>query len=139
AWAPVPFGKGLAGRAAKTGLPLLVGDVDRLLIGSPEPAAGAKPYRTNSCLLLPMRASRGVLGVLCLADKESGRPFDESDLSALRFFADQAGQAIENALQFRHMQELAAIDELTGLSNRRQFQAALEREIQRARRYDRPL
>jgi diguanylate cyclase (GGDEF)-like protein len=137
---PVPVGRGLAGHVARTGVPLLVADIERLrrtTLPAPSPSQGA--YRTRSCLILPLRGSRGVLGVICLADKESGAPFDELDHGALRFLADQAAQAVENALQFRQMQELAAIDELTGLSNRRQFQYALEREIQRARRYDRQL
>jgi diguanylate cyclase (GGDEF)-like protein len=138
--APVPVGVGFAGHVAKTGVPLLVADVERLrrtTLPAPSPSPGH--YRTRSCLILPLRGARGVLGVVCLADKESGAPFDEFDHGALRFLADQAAQAVENALQFRQMQDLAAIDELTGLSNRRQFQYALEREIQRARRYDRPL
>jgi diguanylate cyclase (GGDEF)-like protein len=74
---------------------------------------------------------------VCLADKRSRLPFDDADLGPLRFLADQVAQSIENALQFRQMQDLAAIDELTGLANRRQFQRSLEREVQRARRYDR--
>jgi diguanylate cyclase (GGDEF)-like protein len=134
--APVPIGRGFAGHVAKTGLPLLVADVDHLRAEvAPDSAPG--DYRTRSCMLLPLRATRGVIGVVCLADKSTGVAFDESELGPLRFLADQVAQAVENALQFRQMQDLAAIDELTGLANRRQFQRSLEREIQRARRYDR--
>jgi diguanylate cyclase (GGDEF)-like protein len=135
---PVPMGQGLAGHVAKTGLPLLVADMDlvKAKLGA-ERASG--PYSTRSCLILPLRAPRGVIGVVCLADKRSRLPFDEADLGPLRFLADQVAQSIENALQFRQMQDLAAIDELTGLANRRQFQRSLEREVQRARRYDRQL
>jgi diguanylate cyclase (GGDEF)-like protein len=137
-WAPVPVGKGFAGRVAKSGLPLLVADTEAM---RGENGFECRPgaYRTRSCLVLPLRASRGILGVICLSDKETGEPFDDADLAALAFLADQGAQAIENALQYRQMKDLAAIDELTGLSNRRQFQFSLDREIQRARRYDRPL
>src|SRR6185369_5716565 len=62
-WAPVPMGSGLAGHVAQRGLPLLVDDVEQLRGG----AAQARPdvqssYRTRSCLLLPLRAPRGVIG-----------------------------------------------------------------------------
>jgi diguanylate cyclase (GGDEF)-like protein len=138
---PVPVGSGLAGQVVRSGMPLLVADIGRLRGAPLRTGTGedAVPYKTPSCLLLPLRAARGVIGVVCLADKQSARPFDESDLGPLRFLADQSAVAIENAVQFRRMRDLAAIDELTGLSNRRQFQATLEREIQRARRYDRQL
>jgi diguanylate cyclase (GGDEF)-like protein len=134
---PVPIGKGLAGHVAKTGWPLLAADVEQLdeVRANRLPGADAAAYRTRSCLILPLSASRGVVGVVCLADKASGRAFDESDLGPLRFLADQAAQTLENALAFRQMRDLATIDELTGLGNRRLFQRALDREFQRAKRY----
>jgi diguanylate cyclase (GGDEF)-like protein len=138
---PVPVGRGPAGEVAKSGAPLLAADVAQLREfrdSRPRPSDAAS-YRTRSCLILPLRASRGVVGVVCLADKASGRAFDEADLGPLRFLADQSAQTVENALQFRQMRDLATIDELTGLGNRRHFQNALEREIQRARRYRRQL
>ncbi len=138
---PVPVGRGFAGHVARTGLPLLVTDVEQFH-GEAVPAPLVRDrgaYRTRSFLVLPLRGSEGVIGVMCLADRDDGVPFEESDLPPLAFLADQAGQAIDTAVKYRRLQELAAIDELTGLSNRRQFQQALEREIQRARRYDRQL
>lgn len=145
---PIPAGQGLVGHVARTGLPLVVADVSKL----PESVAAAQPeggrpavegperaYRTPSCLLLPLRGVDDVVGVVCLADKTSGEPFVEEDVPPLRFLADQAGQAVENAIKFRELQELAAVDELTGLANRRQFQRSIDREVQRARRYGRPL
>jgi diguanylate cyclase (GGDEF)-like protein len=137
--APVPVDAGLPAHVARTGEPLLVADVARLspdLGARPDPTRG---YRTPSCLLLPLRGAHDVVGVVCLADRRAGGAFAASDLPPLRFLADQSGQAIENAIRYREMQELAAIDELTGLANRRQFQRSLEREVQRARRYDRQL
>ncbi|MCE9635722.1 MAG: sensor domain-containing diguanylate cyclase [Planctomycetes bacterium] len=130
---------GLAAHVARSGRPLLLSDV---ATAPPDvlPLLGdsvQRGYRTTSCLLLPLRGVEDVFGVACLADRRDGRPFRETDVHPLEFLADQAGQAIENGLAFRRLQELAAIDELTGLANRRQFQAALEREVQRARRYDR--
>ena len=80
-----------------------------------------------------------MIGVVCLADKADGSAFDDADLRGLSFLADQAGQAVLNAQKLRQMQDLSVVDELTGLYNRRYFQRALAREVQRARRYDRSL
>jgi diguanylate cyclase (GGDEF)-like protein len=45
----------------------------------------------------------------------------------------------ENARLFAEVQRLALTDSLTGLSNRRKLDEALEAEVERARRYGRPL
>jgi diguanylate cyclase (GGDEF)-like protein len=80
-----------------------------------------------------------VIGVVCLADKITGDPFDGDDLRTLTFLADHIAQALENALKYRQLRELSVVDELTGLYNRRHFQRSLEQEVQRATRYDRQI
>jgi diguanylate cyclase (GGDEF)-like protein len=131
---------GLAARVARTGVPLVVPEIGRAPREVAECAAdGERAYRTGSCLLLPLRGSDEVVGVICLADRRDGSSFDDADVPPLAFLAGQAGQAIENALKFRQLQQLATVDELTGLANRRQFRISLEREVQRARRYERQL
>jgi diguanylate cyclase (GGDEF)-like protein len=137
----VPLGTGLAGSVAKTGSPLFVSDVDRLAAEgrvrtNPADAAG---YRTKSCVVLPLRTSRGVIGVVCLSDKASGSAFEQSEMAPLMLLADQAAQTVENALQFRKMRDLATIDQLTGVGNRRHFDQMFERELSRAKRYGRRL
>ena len=137
AGAVVQAGAGLAGHVARTGRPLVLADVARLPAGVPAPSrpADAPGYTRAWCLILPLATGRGVLGVVCMSE----RPvvFEEVDVGPLRALAENAAQAIENASLHRVVTDLAAIDELTGLANRRQFQRALEREVQRARRYDR--
>ena len=49
----------------------------------------------------------------------------------------RAGPAIENARRFREARQLADLDALTGLHNRRYFHETLAREVARAHRYDR--
>jgi diguanylate cyclase (GGDEF)-like protein len=142
AWTPIPLGEGIAGRVARNGIPLLAADISE--VGDEfDSWEGTLPtrqgYNTRSCLVLPLCGGEGVAGVVCLADKESGEPFIDADLRSLLFLSDQSGQALENAVKLRQMRDLAVIDELTGLYNRRYFQRALAREVQRARRYDRPL
>ena len=50
-----------------------------------------------------------------------------------------AGPAIENATRYLEARQLAEMDALTGLHNRRYFDEVLEREIARAKRYERSL
>lgn len=78
----------------------------------------------------PLRTADGLaLGTLCLIDREP-REFDEGDLEAL---ADLAG-AVEAELTAL---ELATIDELTGLSNRRGFELIAEQALMMCRRFKR--
>jgi diguanylate cyclase (GGDEF)-like protein len=51
----------------------------------------------------------------------------------------RAGPAIENARKFREARQLADLDALTGLHNRRYFHETLARECARAHRYRRRL
>ena len=53
--------------------------------------------------------------------------------------AASAGPSIENARRFYEARQLAELDALTGLHNRRYFDEVLDREVARAQRYGRPL
>ena len=57
----------------------------------------------------------------------------------LEELALRAGPAIENAKRFREARQLADLDALTGLHNRRYFHETLSREVARAQRYGRRL
>ena len=132
----IPIGKGIAGRAAREGKPILVKDVRQ------EPFDGIANqggYRTSSCLSLPLMVDDTLLGVLNLADKVDGRPFNESDLYLLGRLAPQAAITLDNSLRLRRMRALSIIDDLTTLYNRRFFRRYLDREFRRAIRYKRSL
>ena len=69
---------------------------------------------------------------------------DEAELGddaieELEQLALRAGPAIENAQRFREARQLADLDALTGLHNRRYFHETLAREVARAQRYSRSL
>jgi diguanylate cyclase (GGDEF)-like protein len=65
--------------------------------------------------------------------------FSDEQLHALEDLASRAGPAIENARRFREARQLADLDALTGLHNRRYFHETLARECARAQRYNRRL
>jgi diguanylate cyclase (GGDEF)-like protein len=132
---------GLAAHVARTGRAAFVADVT----APPEDLAGVKfgteerGYAARSCAVVPLVGADDVVGVACFSDREGGAPFRPEDAPALAALAEQAGLALGNAFELRRLRELASIDELTGLANRRQFGVAIELEVQRARRYDRPM
>lgn len=65
--------------------------------------------------------------------------FDQTHADRLQIFADQAAIAIENARMFEKVEQMAIVDMLTGLYNRRHFFELAEREVERFRRYHSPL
>jgi diguanylate cyclase (GGDEF)-like protein len=90
-------------------------------------------------LAVPLHGETGQLGWLTVFTRSSARDFDEDDLLELESLALRAGPAIENARRFREARQLADLDSLTGLHNRRYFHEVLERECARAHRYGRRL
>jgi two-component system, cell cycle response regulator len=68
-----------------------------------------------------------------------GHEFGEETIRELEAIAARAGPAVENARRFREARQLADLDALTGLHNRRYFHETLDREVARASRYGRSL
>jgi diguanylate cyclase (GGDEF)-like protein len=90
-------------------------------------------------LAVPMLGESGALGYLTIFTRHKNRDFDEDDVRELESLALRAGPAIETARRFREARQLADLDALTGLHNRRFFHETLAREVARAHRYDRQL
>jgi diguanylate cyclase (GGDEF)-like protein len=90
-------------------------------------------------LAVPLPGEAGPIGMLAIFSRRPGHAFDEAAIEGLAALSARAAPAIENARRFREARELADIDALTGLHNRRYFHETLAREVSRARRYRRPL
>ena len=88
---------------------------------------------------VPLPGETGSLGLLTIFTRSSERSFGEEEVRELEELALRAGPAIENARRFREARQLADLDALTGLHNRRYFHDTLAREVARAHRYDRNL
>jgi diguanylate cyclase (GGDEF)-like protein len=125
---PVPLGSSLSGQVALKRKPLLVEHV-------------AKPsregYRGRSFLILPLRDSRHFYGVVNITDRRDGKPFSEADLERAEWLTQQLAVNLANANLWEELQQLAMVDTLTGLFNRRYFDRQFSLELERARRYDR--
>jgi diguanylate cyclase (GGDEF)-like protein len=117
---------------------LLIEDAagDHLLLPILHARPGNAPVR--SALAAPLVLGRELAGALVLA---SLRPsaFTEAMREPLMAFAATATAALQNAIVFNEMRELATTDPLTGIWNRRTFFELGEREAERAHRFKRPL
>lgn len=86
----------------------------------------------------PLEADGRVHGVLWVR-AAAGEVLDGDDAGFLGTCAGQGGQALERARLFDVLSELAGTDDLTGLPNRRAWDAVARRELAQMRRTGRPL
>ena len=90
-------------------------------------------------LAVPLPGETSTLGYLTVFTRTKGHQYSDDDVRQLETLALRAGPAIENARRFREARQLADLDALTGLHNRRYFHETLARECSRAHRYERKL
>ena len=93
----------------------------------------------NAGLAVPLPGDNSTLGYLTVFTRRKGHEYADDDVRQLETLALRAGPAIENARRFREARQLADLDALTGLHNRRYFHETLAREVARAQRYSRLL
>ena len=90
-------------------------------------------------LALPLADEDGPLGTMVVLTRTPGHRFDDEALLRLEEIGHRTAPAIENARRFREARQLADLDALTELHNRRYFHETLAREAVRAHRYARKL
>jgi diguanylate cyclase (GGDEF)-like protein len=100
-----------------------------------EEAAGA----VHEALGVPLVGRTGRIGWLGVFSRDPDVRFGDDDLRRLEEVAERVAPAIENSRRFREARQLADLDSLTGLHNRRYFHETLAREVDRAQRYQRLL
>src|SRR5438105_9931884 len=93
----------------------------------------------HSGVAVPLEGEAGQFGYLTVFSRAVSRSLDDRVIRELEALATRAGPAIDNAKRFREARQLADLDALTNLHNRRYFHETLAREIARAQRYDRNL
>jgi len=93
----------------------------------------------HSGLAVPIQAEGGPIGFIAVFSRSRSHTWNEEEVRELEELALRAGPAIENAKRFREARQLADLDALTGLHNRRYFHETLAREVSRASRYGRKL
>ncbi len=94
----------------------------------------------HEALGVPARGRSGRIGWLGVFSRDRRGPIRRRRRAPARGARASASRpAIENARRFREARQLADLDSLTGLHNRRYFYETLGREVDRAQRYQRRL
>lgn len=86
-------------------------------------------YRPKALLLEPIIYKQVVIGIILLAGVE---PFSDSALTKLTAYGPILSMAFNNAITHQQMQQLAALDALTGIYNRRFGYNRLQEEFGRS-------
>jgi diguanylate cyclase (GGDEF)-like protein len=126
----IPFGEGPSGVAALTRRPVLNGNpwADA---AHGEALSGSAAMR--STLAIPLESGGDVIAVLALYHTAPDA-FGGEDLRILLALRGKLALAVEHALHEERADQLAAVDALTGLLNRRALFQRLDAELARCRR-----
>lgn len=119
-------GEGVAGWVARTGQTALVNDPERDPRFKPEML---RRIHITALISVPLFAMGQVVGVLNVYI--GTRTFTGADLNLTELLAT----LLSASIQRHRIQELAATDSLTGLGNRRHFDAMLSMEVARTMRF----
>jgi diguanylate cyclase (GGDEF)-like protein len=122
----LPAEDGLWQRALAAGRTLIENDVKA-------PDFGLS-VEAGSSMCIPLVSFGQTLGVLVL-DTARAAAFNVNDTQPLESVADICATAIQNAHYVERVKQLAYLDGLTGIFNRRFFELRIVEEIDRARRY----
>jgi diguanylate cyclase (GGDEF)-like protein len=125
----LPIDLGLLGRALSESKTLIENDIKTV----PDYVGIYK--ETGSRMCIPLISFGQTLGVLVLDSAQKGS-FSVSDIESLESVADICATAIQNAHYVERVKQLAYLDGLTGIFNRRFFELRIEEEVERARRFD---
>jgi diguanylate cyclase (GGDEF)-like protein len=125
----VPAEEGFWGQALRQGKTLLENDVKK------SPGYMGFYRETNSTVCIPLVAFGQSLGILVL-DSDQPAAFHPYEIQPLESVADICATAIQNAHYVDRVKQLAYLDGLTGIFNRRYFELRMAEEIERARRFD---
>jgi diguanylate cyclase (GGDEF)-like protein len=127
----IPSGSGVIGTVHATRMPMVVADVHT----TPGLDRRRLRYRGESFAVVPVLAAAESLGVLCLTDRLEAGPYTTDDLETVSVLLAPAALALGRERLWQEAQayaQAAVIDPVSGLFNRRYFQARLDEELQRA-------
>src|SRR3954468_17961932 len=122
-------GGGLWGKALESARTVIQNDVKAA------PGAIELYVEARSRMCIPLISFGQTLGVLVL-DSARDAAFQPAESQPLESVADICATAIQNAHYVDRVKQLAYIDGLTGIFNRRFFELRFIEELERARRFD---
>jgi len=128
---------GLVSNVVKLGAPLPgrpLAAMDRVQIFD----GGTVVRGLGALKIFPLKAGESVIGTLVCGSREAGA-LPEAAQKELTMLTLQAAEALVRTRLFEQAERLATTDGLTGLLNRRTFNAQLLGRLREAQRYNRPL
>ena len=103
--------------------------------------AGSDPWldavfaHARNLVVVPLSAEGRCIGVMVAEHSlASGSRIERRVVSTVERFASQAALALRNSWLLERLREMAAIDPLTGIANRRSFETTLQQDLARAAR-----
>ena len=118
-------------KVIKGGKPLFIKDAKK---AEPINSSLMEEEGIDSLFLLPIIGGKKACGIVVIGGKES-RALSKKDIFYVNKLLDAASSAIRNVLTFQKVTDLTIRDDITNAYNRRFFDAFMEDEIQRSRRY----
>ena len=131
----IDFGEGLMGVVAKSRSIEMVEDYQHWS-GRLETY---KESKIHAAIAAPLMIGGRLLGVIGIMNSDRKRKFSKSEFSLMSLFAQQAAIAVENAKLYEESKQQARIDLTTEIFNRRGLFELGQRELDRTKRYKRPL
>lgn len=135
----IRLGEGIAGEVLENKRPYMASDLEAAGFRA---APADRRYKTKSFISYPIVIGGRRVGVLNVADKTGGGPYNDLDLSVLDIVGPQVALALERAEwqeKASQYQLMSITDPLTALQNRRYLEERLAEEVNRTRRYEQPL
>jgi diguanylate cyclase (GGDEF)-like protein len=123
------LGEGVAGWVAQHGKMMFKGPSGKNMEGK-----GSGSYEDDTFVSVPLKAKDEIFGVVNITEGLSSDDFTTQKLNALSLLARHAAVWINYCQTLQKLKKLSLMDEMTSLYNRRFFDDALEREIQRVGR-----
>ncbi|MEW5868802.1 MAG: GAF domain-containing protein [Chloroflexota bacterium] len=136
----IPPNRGLSGRILSIGQAIYIADTQATDISeaSQEAVHFGDSENVRSILAVPMRLRGKVAGMIS-AQSYTPAAYNTGDQELLEMLAAYAAIALDNSRLFIQLQQLAIIDPLTDIYNRRHLFELGQREFHRARRFKRSL
>lgn len=122
--------QGIAGHVVQTGKALIVNDVTKSKYFL-KTVDEKTQFKTRAIICVPLISRNKTIGVLEALNKLEGKDFDQEDERLFMAFSHQVSVAIENA----RLYNMAFYDALTKVFMRRYFEAWLDQEFARVKRY----
>ncbi|MDQ3662865.1 MAG: diguanylate cyclase [Actinomycetota bacterium] len=128
----VSVGSGIVGLVAERGVTVVRDGSEE----GPQPAASEPRFPVS--MAIPLYSQQRIHSVLTVYRRDARSPFEQADMEAVKFLADQGRVALENVQLHEEAQRLSITDGLTGVWNRRFLQMQFRSMHATSMRFNRP-